>query len=73
MTREMACRLLERSESDAFVRVCLEEKLRSTGCAHLAAVLHTAGVRRLLTSNPGDFAAFGVLEAVTPEAKLGLT
>jgi len=34
--------------------------------AHLAAVLHTAGVRRLLTSNPGDFRVFGVLEIVIP-------
>jgi predicted nucleic acid-binding protein len=34
--------------------------------AHLAAVLHTAGVRRLLTSNPGDFTVFGVLEVLTP-------
>ncbi|MDD5138834.1 MAG: PIN domain-containing protein [Verrucomicrobiales bacterium] len=34
---------------------------------HLAAVLHTAGVRRLLTSNPGDFTVFGVFEIVTPE------
>ena len=33
---------------------------------HLAAVLHTAGARRLLTSNPGDFAVFGVLEIITP-------
>ena len=33
---------------------------------HLAAVLHTAGVRRLLTSNPGDFAVFSPLEIVTP-------
>ncbi len=33
---------------------------------HLAAVLHTAGVPRLLTSNPGDFAVFGVLEMITP-------
>jgi predicted nucleic acid-binding protein len=33
---------------------------------YLAAVLHTAGVRRLLTSNPGDFAVFGVLEIVAP-------
>ena len=33
---------------------------------HLAAVLHTAGVRRLLTSNPGDFIVFGALEIVTP-------
>ncbi len=40
---------------------------------HLAAVLHTAGVRRLLTSNPGDFTLFGVLEAVAPDAKLGST
>jgi predicted nucleic acid-binding protein len=31
---------------------------------HLAAVLHTAGVTRLLTSNPADFAIFGVLQAV---------
>ena len=33
---------------------------------HLAAVLHTTGVRRLLTSNPADFAVFGVLETVVP-------
>ena len=33
---------------------------------HLAAILHTSGVRRLLTSNPADFAVFGVLETVTP-------
>lgn len=33
---------------------------------HLAAVLHTNGVRRLLTSNPGDFTIFAVLETVTP-------
>ena len=33
---------------------------------HLAAVLHTAGVRRLLTSNPGDFAVFGIFEIITP-------
>jgi predicted nucleic acid-binding protein len=33
---------------------------------HLAAVLHTAGARHLLTSNPGDFSVFGVLETITP-------
>ncbi|MEI7941533.1 MAG: type II toxin-antitoxin system VapC family toxin [Verrucomicrobiota bacterium] len=33
---------------------------------HLAAVLHTAGARRLLTSNPADFTVFGVLETITP-------
>lgn len=33
---------------------------------HLAAVLHTAGVHRLLTSNATDFAIFDVLETVTP-------
>lgn len=33
---------------------------------HLAAVLHTAGARRLLTANPGDFTVFGVLEMVVP-------
>ena len=33
---------------------------------HLAAVLYTAGARRLLTSNPGDFSVFGVLETITP-------
>jgi predicted nucleic acid-binding protein len=33
---------------------------------HLAAVLHTAGVQKLITSNPGDFASFGVLEVVVP-------
>jgi predicted nucleic acid-binding protein len=32
----------------------------------LAAVLHGNGVRRLLTSNPADFAVFSVLETVTP-------
>ena len=32
----------------------------------LAAILHGAGVRRLLTSNPADFAVFDVLETVTP-------
>ena len=33
---------------------------------HLAAVFHASGVRRLLTSNPGDFTVFGVLEIATP-------
>ncbi len=33
---------------------------------HLAAVLYTSGVRRLLTANPRDFTVFGVLETVTP-------
>ena len=33
---------------------------------HLAAVLHAAGVRRLLTSNPSDFAVFNVFEIITP-------
>src|SRR6266478_2629130 len=33
---------------------------------HLAAILHTAGIRRLLTSNPSDFAVFVVLETITP-------
>jgi len=33
---------------------------------HLAAVLHTAGVHRLLTSNPADFTLFGVLDTVVP-------
>lgn len=33
---------------------------------HLAAVLYTGGVRRLMTSNPADFTVFGVLETVTP-------
>lgn len=32
----------------------------------LAAILHTGGIRRLLTSNPADFEVFGVLETVTP-------
>jgi len=32
----------------------------------LAAVLHSNGVRRLLTSNPADFAVFSILETVTP-------
>jgi predicted nucleic acid-binding protein len=33
---------------------------------HLAAILHTSGVRRLLTSNVADFAVFGVLELIAP-------
>ena len=33
---------------------------------HLAAVLHTHGARRLMTSNRADFEVFGVLEIVTP-------
>ena len=33
---------------------------------HLAAVLHTAGVRRLLTSNQSDFAVFGTFEIIAP-------
>ena len=33
---------------------------------HLAAILHTHGVTRLLTPNPSDFAIFQVLETVTP-------
>ena len=33
---------------------------------YLAAVIHTSGVRRLLTSDPADFAVFGVLEVITP-------
>ncbi len=32
----------------------------------LAAILHTNGVRRLLTSNPADFAVFNVLQVITP-------
>jgi predicted nucleic acid-binding protein len=32
----------------------------------LAAALHSNGVRRLLISNPSDFAVFSVLETVTP-------
>jgi toxin-antitoxin system PIN domain toxin len=33
---------------------------------HLAAAFHTAGVRRLLTSNQSDFAVFGTFEIITP-------
>jgi predicted nucleic acid-binding protein len=33
---------------------------------HLAAILFTNGIRRLLTSNPSDFTVFGFLETVTP-------
>lgn len=33
---------------------------------HLAAVLHTCGVKRLLTSNPADFTVFGVLDIIVP-------
>jgi hypothetical protein len=34
---------------------------------HLAAILYTSGVTRLLTSNPGDFSIFQVFETVTPQ------
>jgi toxin-antitoxin system PIN domain toxin len=33
---------------------------------HLAAVLHTSGVKRLLTGNSADFAIFKILEISTP-------
>ncbi len=33
---------------------------------HLAAILYTHGITRLLTSNSGDFSIFGVFEIVTP-------
>jgi predicted nucleic acid-binding protein len=33
---------------------------------HLAAVLHTHGVHRLMTSNPADFSVFGIFELITP-------
>jgi len=33
---------------------------------HLAAILYTHGITRLLTSNAGDFAIFPVFEIVTP-------
>ena len=32
----------------------------------LAAIFHTAGVNRLLTSNPADFEVFGVFKIITP-------
>jgi hypothetical protein len=32
----------------------------------LTAVLHSHGIRCLLTSNPADFTVFNVLEPVTP-------
>jgi predicted nucleic acid-binding protein len=32
----------------------------------LAATLHMGGVKRLLTSNPADFAVFGVFEIISP-------
>jgi predicted nucleic acid-binding protein len=33
---------------------------------HIAAVLHTAGAHRFITSNPSDFKIFDVFEIVTP-------
>ena len=33
---------------------------------HLAAVFYAAGVRRLFTSNPADFAVFNAFEIITP-------
>jgi predicted nucleic acid-binding protein len=32
----------------------------------LAAMLHWAGCRRLMTENPSDFAVFGIFELITP-------
>jgi predicted nucleic acid-binding protein len=32
----------------------------------LAAIFHTAGINRLLTSNPADFEVFGVFEIISP-------
>lgn len=33
---------------------------------YLAAILHSSGAKRLMTSNPADFAVFGVFEIVSP-------
>ena len=33
---------------------------------YLAAILHTGGVRRFLTSNPADFKVFGIFEIIAP-------
>jgi len=33
---------------------------------HLVAILHSAGARRLMTSNPADFAVFGLFEVISP-------
>jgi len=33
---------------------------------HLAASLYSAGVRRIMTSNAGDFSTFGAFELLTP-------
>ncbi len=33
---------------------------------YLVAVLHSVGANRLLTSNPADFAVFGIFEIVSP-------
>jgi predicted nucleic acid-binding protein len=38
---------------------------------HLAAILHTSGATRLLTSNPADFAIFGVFEIIVPAPDSG--
>jgi hypothetical protein len=32
----------------------------------LAAIFHTSNVTRILTSNPADFAVFGVFDIITP-------
>ena len=37
---------------------------------HLAAILHTAGARRLLTSNAKDFTVFNVFEIIAPSISL---
>jgi hypothetical protein len=34
--------------------------------AEVAVLLHSAGAKRLLTSNPADFTVFGVFEIISP-------
>jgi hypothetical protein len=47
-------------------RVAIQFKVMVILDTPLAAVLHTNGVCRLLTSNPADFAVFSLLQTVTP-------
>jgi len=51
-------------DCNIFVQLALQEHPANTRT--VAAVLHTAGVRRMMTSNPADFTVFGVFEIVSP-------
>jgi toxin-antitoxin system PIN domain toxin len=82
LTRTEAVDWIEKFRSNPFVdslepnRASLDQALQWIGQfnlgrkrildTHLAAILSTHGVGRLLTSNPGDFTIFGAFELVIP-------